>query len=89
MRMPGGALRLAGGVLHLAHLVEVDERVEVFQADPGKGAADGKAFALEAARGGGDGADGPHRGVAWIGDGHPGQGERGGGGDGWHCEVYN
>ena len=48
MRMPRRALRLARRVLHLAHLVEVDERVEVGQVDAGERAADREALALEA-----------------------------------------
>ena len=51
-------LRLAGLVLDLAHLVHVDERVEVGGAHPGEGADDGKAFALESA---GTGGHGTHR----------------------------
>ena len=42
MRVPGGALRLARRVLDLAHLVEVDERIEVGQGDAGEGAANRK-----------------------------------------------
>ena len=36
VRVPGRALRLAGGVLHLAHLVHVDERVEDLHRHPAK-----------------------------------------------------
>ena len=50
VRVPGGALGLARRVLHLAHLVHHDERVEVLVVDPGEGAAHREALALEAAR---------------------------------------
>ena len=50
VRVPRGALGLARRVLDLTHLVHVDERVEVGQVDAGESAADGEAFALEAAR---------------------------------------
>ena len=46
VRVPGGALGLARRVLDLAHLVHVDERVEVGQVDAGEGAADREALAL-------------------------------------------
>ena len=59
VRVPVGAPRFAGLVLHLAHLVHVDERVEVGGAHAGEGAHDGEALAFVAARPGGDGADGP------------------------------
>ena len=76
-------------VLDLTEVVEVDEWVKLAQAHTGEGAADPEAFTLEPARGGGDRANGPRRGVAWVGDGHPWQGEGGGCSDGWHVEVYN
>ena len=47
--VPGGAFGLAWGVLHLAHLVEVNERIEVGLRDTGECAADGEALAFEAA----------------------------------------
>ena len=47
MRMPRRALRLTRRVLHLAHLVEVDERVEVGQVDARERATDREALALE------------------------------------------
>ena len=40
--VPGGALGLARGVVDLAHLVHVDERVEVGEVDAGEGPATGK-----------------------------------------------
>jgi hypothetical protein len=46
--VPGGALGLAGGVVDLAHLVHVHERVEVAQVHAGEGAADGEALAFQA-----------------------------------------
>src|SRR3954447_18994874 len=47
VRVPGSALRLARRVLDLAHLVHVDERVQVAQVHPGEGAANREALALE------------------------------------------
>ena len=44
VRMPVGASRLPGLVLHLTHLVHVYERVEVGGADPGEGPDDGEAL---------------------------------------------
>ena len=49
VRVPVGAPRLAGRVVDLAHLVHVDERVEVGQVDAGEGPADREALALEPA----------------------------------------
>jgi hypothetical protein len=63
VRMPGRALGLTRRVLHLAHLVEVDERVQVGQVDPREGAADGEALALVALRRGRDLADRARTGV--------------------------
>jgi hypothetical protein len=80
--VPGRALGLARGVVDLAHLVHVHERVEGGQVDPGEGAAHREPFPLVAAGGGGhreDGAVGGGRvngGDAWQGDGV--------GADGWH-----
>jgi hypothetical protein len=54
VRVPRGALGLTRGVLDLAHLVHVDERVEVAQVDAGERAADREALSLEAGRRGGD-----------------------------------
>ena len=58
VRVPVGAPGLARRVVDLAHLVHVDERVEVGAVDAGEGPPDREALALEAARGGGDRADG-------------------------------
>ncbi|MPN05245.1 hypothetical protein SDC9_152495 [bioreactor metagenome] len=49
VRVPVGAPGLTRGVLDLAHLVHVDERVEQFVRHPGEGAADREALALERA----------------------------------------
>jgi signal transduction histidine kinase/CheY-like chemotaxis protein len=82
VRVPRRALGLAGRVLHLAHLVHVDERVEVGEVDAGECAPDGEALALEAARRGRDGTDGPLGLVAHL----PDTGQRGDvvDGDCWH-----
>ena len=82
VRVPRRALGLAGRVLHLAHLVHVDERVEIGEVDAGERAADREALALEAARRGRDGADGPLGLVAHL----PDTGQRGDvvDGDCWH-----
>ena len=53
VRVPRRALGLARRVLHLAHLVHHDERVEVLQVDAGERAADREALALVAGRRGG------------------------------------
>jgi hypothetical protein len=56
--MPWGALRLAGGVLDFAHLVEVDERVEVGEIDAGERPPDREPLPFQPARSHGDAADG-------------------------------
>src|SRR6516165_6164569 len=48
--MPRGALGLTGRVVHLAHLVHVDERVEPGQVHPGERPADREPLSLEAGR---------------------------------------
>jgi hypothetical protein len=50
VRVPGRALRLARSVVDLAHLVQVDEWVEVGQVGTGERAEDREALTLEAAR---------------------------------------
>ena len=50
MRVPRRALRLAGRVFDLAHLVEMDERVEIGEVDAGERPADREALPFEAAR---------------------------------------
>src|SRR2546425_1011299 len=58
VRMPGGAFRFARAVLDLAHLVHVNERIEVALIEPIERAAHRKALALDALRGGGNGEEG-------------------------------
>ena len=70
VRVPARAPRLTGGVVDLAHLVHVDEGVEVGEVDAGEGPADREALALEAGGGGRHGADRPLAGV----DREPGRG---------------
>ena len=57
VRVPGRALGLAGRILDLAHLVEMDERVEQVEVDAGERAPHRKAFAFQAAGRAGDGYD--------------------------------
>ena len=64
VRVPRRALRLARRVLDLAHLVHVDERVEVGQVDAGERAADREPLALEAARRGRHGPDAARAGAS-------------------------
>ena len=54
VRVPRRALRLTGGVLDLAHLVHVHERVELLEVDSGEGAPHREPFALVTGRGRGD-----------------------------------
>jgi hypothetical protein len=63
VRMPGSALRLTGRVVHLAHLVHVDERVEQAQVHAGERAPDREALALVARRRGGHLQDRPLSGI--------------------------
>src|SRR6266571_4899176 len=58
MRMPGGAFRLARAVLDLAHLVHMNERVEVALIEPIECAPHRKALTLDASRSGGNGEEG-------------------------------
>jgi hypothetical protein len=71
--VPRGPPGLAGGVLDLAHLVHVDERIEVCEVHAGEGASHREALALEPARGARDAADGPLAGGERIGVGDPRQ----------------
>src|ERR1700716_866604 len=48
MRVPRSPLRLAGTVLHLAHLVHVNEGVEVALVEPVKGTPNREAFTFDA-----------------------------------------
>ena len=73
--VPRRALRLAGGVLHLTHLVHVDERVEGAQRHAGERAAHREALALEAGRRGGDRLHGPVGAGGAIGIGEAGERE--------------
>jgi hypothetical protein len=57
VRVPRRALGLAGRVVDLAHLVEVDERVELGHRHAGERAAHREALALEATGRGDDAAD--------------------------------
>ena len=59
VRMPRRAARLARRVVDLAHLVHVDERVEVAHVHAGERAHDRESLALVSARAGGDRPDRP------------------------------
>src|SRR5438874_12332512 len=62
VRMPRGPLRLTGPVLHLAHLVHMDERIQVSLIEPIERTPHRKALALYAFWSRSDGEDGPfHR----------------------------
>src|SRR4029077_5773139 len=64
MRMPGRALRLARTILHLAHLIHVDEGIEKALVEPVEGAAHREALTLDTF---GCGRDGEHRtGRRWL-----------------------
>ena len=67
VRVPRRALRLARRVVDLAHLVHVDERVEVGEVDVGEGAADREALPFQAAPGDRQALDGPLAGDGRIG----------------------
>lgn len=54
VRVPVGAPGFAGLIVHLAHLVHVDEGVQGGATDPGEGPHDGEPLALVPARAGGD-----------------------------------
>jgi hypothetical protein len=55
--VPGRALRLARRVLDLAHLVEMDERIELFQGDACERTPDREPLPFHALRGVRDAAD--------------------------------
>src|SRR5438093_13326981 len=62
VRMPRGPLRLTGPVLHLAHLVHVDERIQISLIEPIERTPYRKALALDAFWSRSDGEDRPfHR----------------------------
>src|SRR5260370_933215 len=82
VRVPRGALGLAGAVVDLAHLVHVDERVEPGQVHAGERAPDREPLALEGRRGGRDRGDGPF-GLAGRRLRDPRQDQDVLGGDGW------
>ncbi len=82
--MPRRALGFAGGVFDLAHLVEVDERIEVLERDPGEGAPDREPLPFEAARRDRDAADGPLARDGGIRVRDPGQDGDVVDDDGWH-----
>jgi hypothetical protein len=82
--MPRGALRLARRVFDLAHLVEVDEWVEVGQIDAGERATDREALPFETARGAGDAADRALPGDGGVGLRDPRQDGDVFDDDGWH-----
>ena len=84
VRMPRRALRLARRVVHLAHLVEVDERVEVGEVHAGERAPDREALPFEAARRRCHAADRALAGEVGIGLGDPGQDGDVFDDDGWH-----
>jgi len=58
MRVPGGTLRFPGAVFHLAHLVHVNEGVEVALVEPVKGPPHREALAFDTLR---RRRDGEHR----------------------------
>src|SRR5207249_9786536 len=59
VRMPRGPLRLTGPVLHLAHLVHVDERIQISLIEPIERTPYRKALALHASWSPSDGHDTP------------------------------
>ena len=83
VRVPRGALGLTRGVVDLAHLVHVHERVEPRQVHPGEGAPDREPLALVAGRRGGDRGDLP-LGLGDVGLRDPRQHEYVVDGDRWH-----
>jgi hypothetical protein len=84
VRMPGRSLRLARRVVHLAHLVHVDERVELPQVDAGECAAHREALALVGRRRCRHRQDRPVLTDSRIRPGDPGQQQNILDGDRWH-----
>jgi len=83
MRMPRGALGLTRCVLHLAHLVEVHERVEGREVHTGEGATYREPLSFVAFRRGRDRGDRPDR----VSEARSGQARKDGevvDGDSWH-----
>jgi hypothetical protein len=76
VRMPRGALRLAGRVLDGAHVVEEQERVGQGQVDAREGAPDLEPLAFEVALGGHDLGDAAPVGVRLRQQREAGQGQR-------------
>src|SRR5207249_7434282 len=85
VRVPGRALRFARRILHFAHLVHMDERVEVGEVDAGERTPDWKPLTLEAA---GCGGDRTNRSLGRIADLRDAR-QRGDvfDGDGWHGRL--
>jgi hypothetical protein len=88
VRVPRGALRLAGAVVDLTHLVHVHERVEPRQVHPGEGAPDREPLALVALRRRGHRGD-RALGLGQAGLGDPRQHQDVVNGDGWHVRLLS
>ena len=73
VRMPGCAFRLTGGILHLAHLIHHDERINIAGIEASERPTDRKSLALERLRRSSHGFSAPRSGCS----GHvqPRQGE--------------
>ena len=87
MRVPGRSLGLARRVLDLAHLIEMDERVELAEVDAGERAAHRESVTLEPARRGRHAAHGSLAGMDGIGRGNARQDGDVVDGDGWHTAI--
>jgi hypothetical protein len=87
--VPGRALGLAGGVLDLAHLIHVDEGVQLGVRQPGERASHREALALETRGRSGDRSDGALHRVAEIGLGDCREREGVFHGDGRHDSSNN
>ena len=85
VRVPRRSLRLAGRVLDLAHLVHVDERVEIGEVDTLERAPDGEPLALVALRRRRHRADGTLAHGLRVGLRDARQDRDVGDGDGWHA----
>src|SRR5260370_15862399 len=89
MRVPCRTLGLAGAVLHLAHLVHVNEGVEVALVEAVKGARDGKALAFDTFGRRGDGEQGTLDGGGRVGVRDAGQRQDVFDGNRGHCISCN